>query len=88
MPKNWEAEWKLGGFFDLMPDAVLVVSKDGIISRVNYQLTAMFGASREELLGSPIEILVPETARAIHVGQRGDALRCRATIFPSRSIPA
>lgn len=53
-----------------MPDAVLVVSKDGTISRVNDQLTAMFGYSREELLGSPIEILVPEAARGIHVGQR------------------
>jgi PAS domain S-box-containing protein len=70
MPNNWEAEWKLGGVFDLMPDAVLVVSKDGTISRVNDQLTATFGYSREELLGSPIEILVPETARGIHAGQR------------------
>ncbi len=91
MPQNWEAEWKLGGVFDLMPDAVLVVSKDGTISRVNDQLTAMFGYSREELIGSPIEILVPESSRGIHVGQRtayekdpharpiGDGLDLRAT---------
>jgi len=72
MPNNWEAEWKLGGVFDLMPDAVLVVSNDGTISRVNDRLIAMFGYSREELLGSPIEILVPESDRAAHAGQRAE----------------
>ena len=70
MPQNWEAEWKLGGVFDLMPDAVLVVSKDGTISKVNDHLAAMFGYRPEELIGSPVEILVPETSRGIHVGQR------------------
>ncbi len=70
MPQNWEAEWKPGGVFDLMPDAVLVVAKDGTIAKVNDRLTAMFGYSREELLGSTIEILVPERLRAVHVGQR------------------
>ena len=70
MPKNWEAEWKPGGVFDLMPDAVLVVAKDGTITKVNDRLIAMFGYSLEELVGSPIEILVPQEARAVHVGQR------------------
>ncbi len=70
MPQNWEAEWKPGGVFELMPDAVLVVDKDGTIAKVNDRLIVMFGYSRDELLGSTIEILVPERLRAAHVGQR------------------
>src|SRR5664279_6139903 len=70
MRQNWEAEWRPGGVFDLMPDAVLIVAKDGTIAKVNDRLIAMFGYSREELLGSPIEMLVPEQDRAAHVGQR------------------
>ncbi len=70
MPNNWEREWQPGGMFDLMPDAAVVVAKDGTISRVNGHLAAMFGYSREELVGAAVEILLPEAARAAHVGQR------------------
>jgi len=37
---------------------------------LNSQVERMFGCSREELLGQPIEILIPERFRTAHVGHR------------------
>jgi len=70
MPNNWKAEWRPGGIFDLMPDAVLVVTKSGAISKVNHQLTAMFGYTQDELLGQPVEILLPDQHRTAHIRER------------------
>jgi len=56
--------------FDFVPDAVLVSDKEGRIVRVNSQAEAMFGYSREELLGQSIDLLVPERLRESHVGHR------------------
>lgn len=70
MPHNWKSEWRPGGIFDLMPDAVLVVAKSGAISKVNHQITAMFGYTQDELLGQPVEILLPDQDRAAHIRER------------------
>ena len=69
-PFNWEEKWRAGGIFDLMPDAIIAVSKDGRIARVNGQFTAMFGYARGELVGVPVEILLPERARRDHIRHR------------------
>ncbi len=50
---------------DSAPDAMLVVSQ-GTIVRANLQATALFGYERAELVGRPIEVLVPESIRAHH----------------------
>lgn len=42
------------------PDGIVVVDLDGVIRLVNRQTEAMFGYSRDELLGAPLEMLVPE----------------------------
>ena len=39
---------------------------------VNAQVEKLFGYNRDELLGEPVEILVPESMRAIHVHHRED----------------
>ncbi len=69
---NWDEEWRPEGIFDLMPDAIAAVSNKGVIAHVNSQLSAMFGYAKEELIGSPIEILLPERVRARHVHHRVD----------------
>jgi len=45
---------------------IIGVTEDGRISVVNTMTQQMFGYSREELLGQPLEILLPEDKRAIH----------------------
>ena len=52
------------------PDAMIVVGPDGAIVLANRQAERMFGYAREELLGQPLEMLMPERYRARHVGHR------------------
>lgn len=52
------------------PDAVVIVSGDGRISLVNQQTEKLFGYSREELVGQPVELLVPAIFRGEHARQR------------------
>ncbi|NNN07291.1 MAG: PAS domain S-box protein [Elusimicrobia bacterium] len=64
------SEQFLSALFEFMPDATVLVRKNGEISRVNEKAQALFGYSREELVGQLIEILLPESFRQGHVGQR------------------
>src|SRR5262245_5598302 len=53
-----------------VPDAVVAADDAGPIVLVNQQAEALFGYPRGELLGRPVEILMPERYRGRHVGQR------------------
>ena len=52
------------------PDAVVGVDEAGRIALVNRQVERMFGYDREELLGEPVERLVPGRFHDAHVGHR------------------
>jgi two-component system sensor histidine kinase/response regulator len=52
------------------PDAMLTVGEDGIIRSVNRATSELFGYPREELVGHPIETLVPQRIRAGHPAMR------------------
>jgi PAS domain S-box-containing protein len=56
--------------FESFPDAMVAADADGRIAMVNSQAEKLFGYRREELLGQPIEMLVPERLRPRHVGHR------------------
>jgi PAS domain S-box-containing protein len=56
--------------FDLIPHAIVTVDFNGVIRQVNSQLTAMFGYEENELIGQPIEVLLPERVRERHIGHR------------------
>ncbi len=57
-------------FLDVAPDSIVVVDHDGRITYVNAQTEQIFGYDASELLGKPVEILVPESRRATHVAER------------------
>ena len=46
---------------------MIMVNAEGRITLVNTQAETVFGYAREELIGHPIEMLVPERFRSHHV---------------------
>jgi two-component system, sensor histidine kinase PdtaS len=60
----------LGQAFDRIPVAMVVVNQQGIITRLNRLAETTFGYPSEELLGQPVEVLVPERYRHAHPGYR------------------
>lgn len=63
------------GLLEAAPDAMVVVDEEGQIVMVNAQTEMVFGYKRDELLGRPIEVLVPERHRGVHTGHRGEYLQ-------------
>jgi PAS domain S-box-containing protein len=55
--------------FEFAPDAIVVVDRDGRITRANAKTEELFGWSREELVDRPVEVLIPARFAA-HVGYR------------------
>jgi PAS domain S-box-containing protein len=61
------------------PDAIVIVDQRGRIVLTNDQTTAVFGYRPSELVGQPVEMLMPEAVRAVHVGHRTDFIAAPAT---------
>jgi PAS domain S-box-containing protein len=51
---------------EAIPDAVAAVNQLGVIIQVNSQTEAMFGYTRDELIGQRVEMLVPDGQRPQH----------------------
>src|SRR5215472_5795000 len=54
------SEQRILSLLDSAPDAMVVAGEDGKIVLVNTQTEKLFGYARAELLGQPVEVLVPE----------------------------
>jgi PAS domain S-box-containing protein len=52
------------------PNAMVMIGASGTIEMVNEQAERVFGYNRSELLGQPVEMLVPERFRKHHPGLR------------------
>lgn len=69
--KNQNAsEKKFRALLDAAPDAKVIVDENGIITMINQQTERVFGYTKEELIGKPVEILMPEDFHVKHVPQR------------------
>lgn len=67
----------LQGLVEAVPDAVLVHDEAGAVVCMNTQVERLFGYTRQELLGQPLEHLMPERCR-----QRSQAHRASAVMQP------
>jgi PAS domain S-box-containing protein len=57
---------------DAVPDAVVIVGRQGDIELVNSQVEKLFDYKQDELIGQPVETLIPERYRLVHVSDRGN----------------
>jgi PAS domain S-box-containing protein len=58
------------GLLEAAPDAMVIVNGGGIIELVNAQTERLFGYDRGELLGQPVEMLIPNKFREHHPSHR------------------
>ncbi|MDP9142666.1 MAG: EAL domain-containing protein, partial [Pseudomonadota bacterium] len=64
------SEERFRGLVESAPDAMVIVGKGGRIELINSQTETLFGYSRQELVGQPVEFLIPDRLRHDHVGHR------------------
>ncbi len=65
-----EAEKARDSIIDAAPVGMLVADPDGLIRRINRHLEEMFGYHTGELVGQPVETLIPQSLRARHAELR------------------
>jgi PAS domain S-box-containing protein len=64
------AEAKFRALLEAAPDAIVIVDRSGTIVLVNALTERMFGYPRAELLGQPVELLLPDRLRERHGAHR------------------
>ncbi|SDH91143.1 PAS domain S-box-containing protein [Pseudomonas benzenivorans] len=64
------AEQRFRLVVEASPNAIVLVDSRGQIAMVNQQAEQMFGYQREELLGQPVEMLLPKDLRHGHLAFR------------------
>jgi PAS domain S-box-containing protein len=57
---------------EAVPDALVGMDQEGVIRFVNRQTETLFDYDRDELIGQPIDMLVPETRRQISLDHKED----------------
>jgi PAS domain S-box-containing protein len=66
----------LTSLFSIAPDAIIAIDRDQRITHFNDAAENIFGYRRNEVLGQPLNLLLPERFRALHtraVNKFGDA---------------
>ena len=73
-PNRAEAQ-RLRAAVESAPSALILTDSKGIIVLVNHEVERLFGYGRDELLGSTIDMLVPDAVRARHSHDRAAFLQ-------------
>lgn len=71
---------------EAMPDAILGVDQEGVIRFVNRLTETLFGYERAALIGQPVETLVPESLRQVHLEHRQGYAEELETRAPGTSL--
>jgi diguanylate cyclase (GGDEF)-like protein/PAS domain S-box-containing protein len=69
-----ESQERFRALLEAAPDGIALVNGDGVFVLVNAEMERLFGYTKEDLLGKPVESLVPEAQRAGHIGYRSEYL--------------
>src|SRR5262249_24053864 len=67
-----QAERRFRQMVEAAPNGMIMVGEDGKIVLANAQMEKLFGYAMEEMLGQPLELLVPERFRTQHPLHRHD----------------
>lgn len=70
MTDRRRVEERFERFIENAPDGIVVVDGQGVITLVNAQTEHLFGFERSEMIGSSVEMLLPERFRQRHEGHR------------------
>ncbi|MES2625709.1 MAG: histidine kinase dimerization/phosphoacceptor domain -containing protein [Pseudomonadota bacterium] len=65
-----QSEERLRRVIDASPTAMVMINKDGLMEMVNTEAEKVFGYSRKEMLGQPVEMLIPDKFRSGHPSLR------------------
>jgi len=64
-------ETRFRGTVEAVPTGILMADASGAIQLINAEVERLFGYPREELIGKPVETLLPEALREAHASYRG-----------------
>ena len=67
---NDDGDNLLEALFACSPDAIVVVDEQGRIEMASAALETLFGYPVEDVIGRPVEMLVPDTVREAHQAYR------------------
>lgn len=65
-----ESDFTAQALFESAAQAILIINEKGRIVMANPSTATMLGYQQGEIIGQPIEILVPEKLRGVHVAHR------------------
>jgi PAS domain S-box-containing protein len=69
-PATLSVAGQFGVLMEALPDGVLIADSSGRIAFVNSRLEDLSGYRRVDLLGRPVEMLVPDRIQPVHEGHR------------------
>ncbi|TFW17355.1 response regulator, partial [Duganella callida] len=84
MHERLAADARLQSLVEFAPNAIVVIGVDGRIETFNREGERCFGYTRDEVLGQPLELLVPERLRSQHVKHRMQFFAERLSAEPVR----